>query len=194
MALPDIVEAIRAETDARILAIQREAEERAAVIRQEGSDAAAAAETALAGARAEEAARAQDRIRNRARLESDRLVREAREAIVQQIFSDVELRLSRLAETEEHAGLFRQLAEEAISVLPEASVAHVAPHDEPRARAFFDTDVEVVADLETRGGLVLTSRDGRTVHNTLEVRVQRAEPHMRRLIAQLVPELGARPS
>ena len=191
MALSDILDRIRRETEARIAAIEEDAHGRAATILAEAGRAAAAAEEELAGRRHDEAATACDRIRNRARLESDRELRAAREAIVQQLLTDVAQRLAGLRATGRYEELFGRLANEASRVLPDATVAHVDPRDEERAKELFGPTVAVVGDLETGGGLVLMSPDGRTVHNTLELRLKRAESHLRRLIAQEVPELGA---
>jgi len=194
MALDDILEAIRLETDAEIEAIEADAAARAAAIADEGARAAAVAEAELAGVRDLDAVTAGNRIRNGARLEGDRELRAAREAIVQRIFTEVKGRLDGLRNSADYPAILGRLAREASSVLPEANVVQVDARDAALVDGLFDDSVEVVADLSIRGGLVLASADGRTVHNTVEVRVERAAPHMRRLIAELIPELGAHPS
>lgn len=194
MALDDIIEAIRLETEAEIAAIEEEAAARAEAIAAEGRRKAAAVETELAATRDEEAATAGNRIRNGARLEADRELRAARETIVQGILADVAQRLDGLRDSAAYPAILHRLAHEASSVLPAATVARVDPRDVVHLDGLFDLPLKVVGDLSTRGGLVLASPDGRTVHNTVDVRLERALPHMRRLIAEAVPELGARAS
>ncbi len=191
MALTDILEAIRVETDAEIAAIEAEGEARAAAIAEEGDRAAAAVEAELAATRDEEAATAAKRIRNKAKLEADRQVRASREAIVQRIFADVEQRLVGLRSAPDYGAILVRLAGEAIAVLPNAAVVHIDPRDAAHLDARLGRPLDVVADLSTSGGLLVSSPDGRTVHNTVEVRLERAAPHLRRLIAEIVPELGA---
>lgn len=194
MALNDIIEAIRLETEAEIEAIEQEAADQAAAIAADGRRKAAAVEAELAAARDDEAATEENRIRNGARLEADRELRVAREAIVQGILDDVAQRLHGLRSSADYPGILRRLAHEASSVLPAGTVIHIDPRDGDDLDGLFDGPMEVVGDLSTGGGLLLASPDGRRVHNTFEVRLERAVPHMRHLIAERIPELGARPS
>lgn len=201
MALADILDAIERQTDAEIAAATREADDKIAGILERGAQEAAAVEAAASDARRDEATAAAERIRNRAHLEADRQLRSARDAIVVDLLAGVRERLARLRDTPGYPQVLRRLISEARIALPAATVVHVDPRDVGRVTELLESQEadrsakpELHADLETWGGAIATCPDGRSVHNTLELRLQRADPHLRQLVVELVPALGTRPS
>ncbi len=194
MALDDIIEAIERETAEEIAAIEAAAQRRAAEIRARGAAEAAEIEAEAASARASEAEMGADRIRNRARRDAERQLQTARNAIVAELFDGVRHRLAGLRGSQGYDEALVQLVVEARAALPEATVLRVGTADEALAHALFgDHDVQIVADLDTWCGGRVECSDGRAVDNTIEQRLTRADPHMRRLVLELMPELGGRP-
>lgn len=195
MSVEDIIGAIQRETTAEVEAIAREAQATAEKIVGDGSARAVAIEAAAVDARREEIEQAADRIRNRARLEADRTMRAARDDVVHGLLDATAAKLAAIRTSDGYPSVLARLLDEAQSALPTAAVLHVDARDERAAEiAAGDAGLEVVADLDTDGGMVLSSRDGRTVDNTIERRLARADPYLRQIVREMVPELGSPPS
>ena len=194
MALEDIIEAIERETNAEIAAIEAAARQRAAEIRQIGTTDADTVERAEVSARSADATVVRERIRNRATRDAERELRSARQAVVAELFDRVRSRLIALRGSAAYEAAFSQLVAEARESLPEADIVRVAPADEALARRLFGDDIRVVADLDTSCGARLEQADGRAVDNTVEQRLTRADANMRRLVLEMLPELGVRPT
>jgi len=176
MALADVLAAIRRDADEEAARILGEAREEAARIGRAADEEA----VRLHGALLREAERERDERMRRAecaaRLEARRREREAREAWYQEAVGRVRERLEAARRDPRYARWFAALREEAERALPDATVLRTDPMD-----AGLVHDAGLDATLATWGGVELAADDGRVVRNTLEERLRRAEPALRRL-------------
>ncbi len=158
----------RAEEDARAL------EER--IVRESAASAAAEAELRL----------------RRARLEADRVRREARGAAFDDVLAAVRGQLAAAREAPDYPRVLRALVGEALLALPAGRTLRTDPRDEVAAgealRLLGRSDVEVAASARTWGGVELAADDGRTLVNTLEERFANAEPLLRLRLAEVAGE------
>jgi V/A-type H+-transporting ATPase subunit E len=142
-----------------------------------------------------------------AEQEQRRAVMNAREAAVDDVFTEVLSSLGSIPEPGERLRLLEQLVREALRALGAPSVRvrlNQAERDLARASGFpGEIDkVTVVIDeetIETCGGPVVTDDSGRVVfENTFEARLDRMRDHLRRLVAETVRledrKEGPRPS
>lgn len=193
MALADILAAIRRETEDEIARVRAVAADDIAAIEAEADAAVAAAQEEAAHGRDQAAQANADRIRNRALLAADRRLREAEEQVFQRALDQVRARLQDLTSTGRYRLVMETLVAESREMLPNAAILRVAPEDAELAGSlaapFGNWIVE--PSLDGGRGVELATNDGRLVRNTLEDRVARAEPHLRRLLAQQVLERGA---
>lgn len=194
MALAEILAAIRQETEEEIERINSAAADEIATIEAEADAAAMAAQDEAAHARDHAANASADRIRNRAQLAANRRLREAEEQLYQAALDRVRARLADVVATDRYPPVLGRLLAESREVLPDATTFRVAPPDADLAESLVAAgrfpDCIVEATLPDGRGVELATNDGRLVRNTLEGRVARAEPHLRRLLAQKVPEIG----
>jgi vacuolar-type H+-ATPase subunit E/Vma4 len=122
--------------------------------------------------------------RARARLSAAAAVREAREEAFREFLAAVRERLAVLRDGAEYPSVLRALIREGATALAAATVLRVDPRDERLAASLvrdLDLALDVVAVLDTAGGVDLASGDGRTVRNTVEERLANAEPALRLL-------------
>jgi V/A-type H+-transporting ATPase subunit E len=180
---------LRAETAARVRQILVEAE-RAASVRREQAQRAA-----LLPVPSERA-----RQLHQAKLEALRALGEVRDRLVETALAGTRQRLVGLRTDPDYPLVLRRLAEEAIRVLgDEASGTGGAPcwlEADPRDEALLrrilhDLGIDLVIQpcLENWGGLVARSGDARiVVINTLEARLERATPFLRRELAAFFEE------
>lgn len=195
MSLEAILAAIAAAGDSQVAAIEQEAQHAAAGVlasaRAEADKARRdASDRAVAPAYREHA-----RILHRARLTYLRTVGDAREAAVDAALEQVRSYLARLRADARYPVVLHRLTEEALAAL------HGSLEDPGRAYLQVDArdeqlTLQILRDLGLQlriepgpdcwGGLVATSEDGRiVVINTLESRLQRAMPFLRRHLAAL---------
>jgi vacuolar-type H+-ATPase subunit E/Vma4 len=83
--------------------------------------------------------------------------------------------------------VFRALLRESLAALPTATVLRVDPRDERLAAdvlAELGVDMEIVAALQTAGGVELARGEDRAVRNTVEDRLANAEPALRLLFGK----------
>lgn len=192
MALADILEAIRREADEELAAVAADADRLAASIREGARADAAVAEAEAAGGRDDELRAAAGELLRGAALDAARMVREAREEIFQRALEGVRRRLDVLRCDERYGAVFLGLLEESMAALPEATTVMVDRGDvELVARLLdrLDVAVHVDASLVTAGGVRVATADGRSVDDTFETRLARAEPELRRLLVLAVPAL-----
>ena len=79
----------------------------------------------------------------------------------------------------------RSLIVESLEALPAATVLRVDARDEVLAAGMLAGRVlQVRAELETAGGVDVSSGDGRAVRNTFEERLANAEPELRMLFGE----------
>ena len=120
--------------------------------------------------------------RAQARLAAAAAVREAHEQAFREVLAEVRVRLDALREGRGYRAVLRALIHESLSALPAATVLRVDARDEGLATELvgeLDLELQVVAALETAGGVELTHDDGRAVRNTIEERLANAEPALR---------------
>ena len=144
------------------------------------------------------AGRERARIIHRARLDGLHNLGNVREALIDTTLDQTRGRLANLRADSAYPQVLRQLAEEAL--------AEVSGSLEEAAKACLDADprdqelvVKILTDLgltlpinynlDCWGGLIAQSEDGRVVViNTLETRLERAIPYLRRYLAALYEE------
>ena len=191
MALNDILEAIRADAADEATELRHKAKREIEAIRTQGADLAERLRLEAATARDEETADAARVIRNRARLEVSRRLRTSREAVYQSALTQVEARLASLREDDRYPRLFAGLVEEARQALPAGNVLRIDPRDKQLAERLLEADSRLTleASLSTWGGVELGTEDGRRSLNPIEARLERAGPHLRQTVAELVPPI-----
>jgi V/A-type H+/Na+-transporting ATPase subunit E len=187
MALSDLLAGLQAEAAAEEAAL--EAETRAEVTRigeQAQAEARLLREQALQ-ADEDELRREAEALRARARLAAAAAVRRAREDAFDELLVEVRGRLGALRESATYPALLRALLRESLSALPAATSLRVDPRDERLAAdlvAELDAELQIVATLETAGGVELTRGEDRAVRNTVEDRLANAEPTLRLLFGR----------
>lgn len=183
----DQVREIEAHTQARVEEVLAAAESEAWRLREESRAAAAAPATA-----------ARARILYPARLEALQIVGKIREELVDTVLGQTEERLAGMRTEDLYAPMLRQLTEEALTEL------NGSPHEtentrleaDPRDRELLEgilqdlgLELQLSYELGCWGGLTARSEDGRVVVvNTLETRLERGTPHLRRCLAALFEE------
>jgi len=130
---------------------------------------------------------------HQARLEALRIVGETRERFLVEALNETRQRLAHLRAAPDYRPILRQLLIEAFDALGEEEMSggkpelDVDPRDEALVRgllAELDLDLPVVPSLDTWGGVVAHSGDGRiVVINTLEARFTRITTHLRQDLA-----------
>ena len=188
MALVDLLTGLRAEAAAEAAALEADTREE---VQRIGEDARAEAQTVkerAVRATEDELRREVDRRLASARLAALAALREAREEAFCAFLAELRRRLAALRGAGGYPSVLRALIRESLAALPAATLLRVDPRDEPLARHVLgelDTELEVVAALDTAGGIELTRGDGRAVRNTIEERLANAEPALRLLFVRL---------
>jgi V/A-type H+/Na+-transporting ATPase subunit E len=134
-----------------------------------------------------------DRRRAGARLEASRLLREAREESFELLLSETSAELAALRESDRYPAVLRALLEEGLGLLPGARALRVDPRDETLSAGLareLGADLSLETAPAALGGLVLDGGDGRTLRNTLEERLQNAEPELRLWYGRRLDELA----
>jgi V/A-type H+/Na+-transporting ATPase subunit E len=187
MALSDLLAGLKAEAAAE--EAQLEVETSAEVSRIEAaaeSDARLLREDALREAEDDLRREAEAR-RARARLAAAAAVRQAREDSFREFLDDVRGRLEAVRNSPSYPTVLRALLRESLAALPSATVVRVDPRDERMAAHLLtelDVDLEIVGTLQTAGGVELACGEDRAVRNTVENRLENAEPALRLLFGE----------
>jgi V/A-type H+-transporting ATPase subunit E len=187
MALSDLLAGLKAEAAAEADRLDAETREEVARI-----DAAAQADAHLFHEQAlqaveDELRRERETRRARARLAAAAVVRRAREDALRECLAEVRRRLETVRESSSYPAMLRALLREGLAALPAATVLRVDPRDERLATdvlAELDVELELVATLETAGGVELTRDEDRVARNTVEQRLANAEPTLRLLFGR----------
>ena len=137
--------------------------------------------------------RQRSRIIQQAKHEALHTTGEARETLVDTALERAGNRLAQIRAEAAYPGILRQLLQEALAEIrlstgkSEKTCLKIDPRDRELTADILTAlklELPVREDLNCWGGLVLTSEDGRVVViNTLEARLERATPHLRRLLA-----------
>jgi vacuolar-type H+-ATPase subunit E/Vma4 len=187
MALSDLLAGLEAEAAAE--EAQLEAETSAEVIRI--GDAAQAEvhlleEEALRGIE-DELRRETEARRARARLAAAAAVRQARDDSFQVCLEDVRGQLEVIRNSSSYPAVCRALLRESLAALPTATVLRVDARDGRLAAHLLTelgVDLEIVGTLQTAGGVELARGEDRVVRNTVEDRLENAEPALRLLFGE----------
>ena len=194
MALAEILAALRSEGEEEIARITAERDAAVADLTQTGREQARQAEAAAATARDESLSQDAAVIRHRAELHVARRLQEAREAVFQEILGLARDRLSRHRSDPTYPATLAVLARECSEFLGAIDAVVADPRDEELVEKILSDlgPADLLFSLECWGGIVAHDGKGVTVRNTLEDRLRRAEPDLRRQIGQLVPGLVER--
>lgn len=178
--LKDLLSSIEAEAKQESERLEAESRAEAEAILAEAREKARATREEVLRLREAEA-EAERRIA-RARLEATNTLRAAREKAFELLLEEVRSRLAALRGTSGYCGALRALLREGLAALPDARLVRVDPRDEGLAAELVresGTDLAVEPSLQTLGGLLLESGDGRVARNTFEERLSNAEPRLR---------------
>ena len=195
MSLHAILTAIYAEGDTRVRGIETEAYTNAQKLLVDAQeDAARIREQACARTLAPAGGK-HARIIHRARLEALRVVGDVRESLVDTAMARACGRLENLRTDNVYPKVLRRLVEEALSELDHSleDEEQAKIEADPRDRLLVESilhdlglEMSVRYCLDCWGGVVARSADGRvTVTNTIEGRLARATPYLRRYLASL---------
>jgi len=195
MALEVILADISADADAQVDGLRAESvRHREEILAAARLRAAEERERILAERRRDAEAVAERRV-NRARLEADRRIRTGREALYVEAVRAAVARLDGLREGRDYRDLLAALLAEADAAGPPGDgrgAVHVDPRDAGLAGELA-AGRPIVADLATRGGVEVDDGAGRRVRNTVETRLARADPLLRRLALGVLGDLGEGP-
>lgn len=187
MALQDILDVIAADAEKEAEALLAQSEqERAAREAEAQRRATERRQSIIADARTA-AGHERARLLHRARLDNTRGLVAAQEDAFQAILQRARQQLSRLRQRDDYPALLSTWLDEALAAAHDAAVVSVHPDDEALARnllAVRDRQARLECTLNTWGGLLVASEDGRVVvENTVEARLARALPDLRPLLA-----------
>lgn len=196
MALEHLLAAIEQEAAQEIARIEAESRRTAEQVLAQAKAQAQeieAAEWAAAEARLRSDAA---RLIVQARIAATRHVMHVREAIYQRAAEEAQAELAAVRSRPDYPAVLAALLAEAMAALPAAAgfghgssaglVIYCDPRDAGLVQALAANQAaSVVPSLTTWGGVDVATTDHRIVaRNTLEARLARAEPHLRRLVAQ----------
>jgi len=185
LALEDILKALEEKAEARVAAIEVEAQQRVGEILAEvDKDAARTKRMRLK--------KIEDQIRSEAtgivysaQLKAKNQLIKAQEETVDEAFHKAELRLKDLDKQADYPQILEVLLDECLDFFPQGEVlVQVRPNDRgtlekmlsDRGRSFRISDTPLAAS----GGLVVSSPDGQiVVSNTFDSRLERARDHLR---------------
>lgn len=195
MSLLAILDAIRASGQEQVQELEESALRQ---IREMRAGARVEADRVAEEARAATVApaiRERARILHRARLEALQIIGNKREALVDAALDQTRGHLEGLRSDAAYPAVLQRLTEEALGELErsleelDSAQVEADPHDRvlmERILAGTGSKLEVSYSLTCWGGLIAKSRDGRVVViNTLEARLERATPFLRRHLAGL---------
>ena len=160
-------------TNERLLADREKAASATAIVEAAGREAAALQAQLAAAPEVESLAEAEG-VRAVARLQAALTVRVAREQAFGSVLDRVRETLAALRGSAAYPAVFRALLDESRTALPDARELRVDRHDADLATSMAG-GLQVVAVLDTWGGVELAGDDGRTVRNTLEERLANAD-------------------
>jgi vacuolar-type H+-ATPase subunit E/Vma4 len=199
MSLETILQKITASGEAELKELRRETETHVQNILAEAEQEAAERREAARQAALQPVSGECARRTHKARLEALQLVGQARDEMVAEALAQVEACLRQLRHSPMYPTILKRLIEEAVRVLGKEELngelavslcrpeLAIDPQDEPLwadILTHLGLDLNVVATLDSWGGIILRSGDGRIiVTNTLEARLERAIPFLRHELA-----------
>jgi len=193
MSLVAILEAIRATGDAQITEVEQHAYAQTRQILAEAQTVSREQREETRAATLSPAYRERARILHRARLESLRIIGNARDALINAALGQTRGRLAGFRNNPAYPQVLEQLARQAVEELQacleleEVVYLEADPRDQAILESVLSTfkaELQVDYTLECWGGVVARSQDRRiTVINTLEARLERAIPYLRRCLS-----------
>jgi vacuolar-type H+-ATPase subunit E/Vma4 len=197
MALVELLAGLEAEAASDTTRLEAETRQEANRIVEAAQADARALQEQAARASEQELQHEVEQRHARARLSAAAAVRDAREEAFREFLAAVRVRIAALREGAEYPSVLGALIRESTTVLAAGTVLRVDGRDERLVSELIediDPQLNVVAALETAGGVELASADGRTVRNTVEERLANAEPALRLLFGEaLAGRLPAAP-
>lgn len=204
MSLSAILESIRATGETQVRAIEMQAYEQSRVLLANARLEAQPIEDQARSLAISPAFKERARILHRARLEALRIVGDAREALVDAALDQLRGRLAGLRSDASYPSVMRRITHEALAELEDSihDLTHVQlaadPHDhELVENILHDMGLEIPVryELDCIGGLIAESEDREiVVINTLEARLERAIPSLRRYLAALFEDEQPEPA
>ena len=202
MSLEAILEAIRTSGEAQVDEIEERAYRQVHEVRVNSRLEADGLEEEAYVAVIVPAIKERARILHRARLEALQITGSAREMLVDAAMDQTHGHLAGMRTDSAYATLLRRLTQEALAELEEIvrDVSDVRLEADPRDRARLKCilsdlglSLEVRYQLNCWGGLIAKSQDGQVVVvNTLEARLERATPYLRRYLAALFERIPSK--
>lgn len=199
MTAQAILKAIEASGEAALAQLRAEAEERVRDILTEAETAALTRKESARRATLLPLAGERARLLHQANAEALRLVGLARQQLVEAVLTETRSHLARLRTASGYACLLRNLVVEAMTALGAEEVAAHPPileadaRDAPLLHEILDQlhlEWSISSTLESWGGVIVLSSDGRiSVTNTLEARLERALPLLRRDLGALLDDV-----
>jgi len=127
-----------------------------------------------------------------ARLKSKNAIIKAKEEVAEKALAEAEKRLEALRSSKDYPAVLEGLIREGLTRVSGKILVHVDPADKKLADSILHkmgVDYELLADLETIGGAVVTDMDGRVrIINTLEERLNRAREKLRMQVSGILFE------
>ncbi len=192
MSSQALLDAIEKAGKAQLAQLEQETSERVEEILAEAKETAESRREAAYREAIRPKAVERARRRHEARMAALKITAATRGQTAEMLLDQVEARLQSLREQPAYQELFRRLVEEAVATLGRNEIADPATsglprlivdgRDEPLAQKTLQAlslEMEIAPDLESWGGVVLQSGDGRiVVNNTLENRLEQLKPHL----------------
>ncbi|MCC7448707.1 MAG: V-type ATP synthase subunit E [Anaerolineae bacterium] len=198
MSLQAVLDAIRESGEAQVRAIEADAQTQThEILHAAQTEAIHLREDTRLSALAP-AARDQFRVAQQAQHQALQIVVGAREALVDTAIQRTQERLATLRTDPAYPAILSHLVDEALTDLRQSLTddSRICLEADPRDRALLEpllreAHLEARYTLNTWGGVIVGSDDGRiTVFNTLESRLERAMPYLRRCLAAQVSMTG----
>lgn len=195
MSLQAILEAIRSSGAARVDEIENRAYIQASQILTDARLEAEQVKTDARAAASAPANRERARIVQQARLGAMQIFGDAREELVDSALDQIHGRLASIRTDMAYPAILKQCVQEALAELGDSlgEMGQAQLEADPRDMKILDSilqemglNLPVKYQMECWGGLIAKSKDDRiVVINTLEARLERATPYLRRYLAAL---------
>lgn len=122
-----------------------------------------------------------------ARRHVERSASKTKDKIIEDVFAGSLAELKKTRESADYERVFGRLAHDAIARAEGHVIVHVDPRDQALAESVLSKtkfDYELMTDISTDGGLVISAEQGRVViDNTVESRAARARVFMKGVVA-----------
>lgn len=193
MSLAEILDSIRGGGEAQCEEIERDARRQQRAILAEARAKAADVKEEVFTAAIRPADRERARILHNAHLEALRITAEVREGLIEAVLSQARGQLAGFRNSQEYPQVLHSLVNQALDELQESfgQDMHACMQADPRDRQLLEAitpgmgaDISVDYVLNSWGGVIVQSHDQRVVVvNTLEARLERALPYLRRYLS-----------